>query len=41
VLVQGVANVPVSVSEKDRDFVPVSVRSTLAKDSDTKEPQRK
>ena len=28
VALQGVANVPVSVSEKDRDFVPVGVNST-------------
>ena len=32
VALQGVANVPVSVSEKEREFVPVSVRSTVAKE---------
>src|SRR5258708_14821920 len=33
---QGVANVPVSVSEKDRSFVPVGVNSTVTKESTTK-----
>lgn len=32
VAIQGVANVPVSVGEKEREFVPVSVRSTVAKE---------
>jgi hypothetical protein len=32
VALQGVANVPVSVSEKEREFVPVTVRSTVAKE---------
>jgi hypothetical protein len=30
---QGVANVPVSVSEKDRSFVPVGVTATVTKES--------
>ena len=33
---QGVANVPVSVSEKDRSFIPVGVNSTVAKESGSK-----
>ena len=33
VALQGVANVPVSVSEKERSSVPVSVRSTVAKET--------
>lgn len=36
VALQGVANVPVSVSEKDRDFVPVGVSATTVKGADTK-----
>ena len=32
VALQGVANVPVSVAEKEREFVPVSVRSAVAKE---------
>jgi hypothetical protein len=36
VALQGVANVPVSVSEKDREFVPVGVNSTVAKDTGSK-----
>lgn len=36
VALQGVANVPVSVSEKDRDFVPVTVKSTVTKASESK-----
>ena len=32
VALQGVANVSVSVSEKDREFVPVGVNSTVAKE---------
>jgi hypothetical protein len=36
VALQGVANVPVSVSEKDRDFVPVGVTATTVKGDDTK-----
>jgi hypothetical protein len=36
VALQGVANVPVSVSEKDRSFVPVGVNSTVAKEPSTK-----
>jgi hypothetical protein len=30
VALQGVSNVPVSVAESDRSFVPVGVRSTVA-----------
>jgi hypothetical protein len=33
---QGVATVPVSVSEKDRSFVPVGVNSTVAKEQTSK-----
>jgi hypothetical protein len=36
VALQGVANVPVSVSEKDRSYVPVGVNSTIAKEPPTK-----
>jgi hypothetical protein len=36
VALQGVANVPVSVSEKDRDFVPVSIKSTTVKSEEKK-----
>jgi hypothetical protein len=36
VALQGVANVPVSVSEKDRDFVPVNVNSAVAKETGSK-----
>ena len=36
VALQGVANVPVSVSEKDRDFVPVGVTATTVKGDNTK-----
>ena len=32
VALQGVANVPVSVAEKEREFVPVSIKSTVAKE---------
>src|ERR1035438_1532816 len=35
VALQGVANVPVSVSEKDRGFVPVGVTATTVKGDDT------
>jgi PEGA domain-containing protein len=34
VALQGVSNVPVSVAEKDREFVPVGVRSELSKHPD-------
>jgi dihydroorotate dehydrogenase len=37
VALQGVSNVPVSVSEKEREFVPVGVKSTVARDSEKKE----
>ncbi|HLZ52477.1 MAG TPA: PEGA domain-containing protein [Candidatus Acidoferrum sp.] len=33
VALQGVTNVPVSVSKKDREFVPVGVKSEIAKDN--------
>jgi hypothetical protein len=36
VALQGVANVPVSVSEKDRSFVPVGVTATTVKGDDPK-----
>ena len=36
VALQGVANVPVSVSEKDRDFVPVGITAQPVKDEDKK-----
>jgi hypothetical protein len=36
VALQGVANVPVSVSEKDRSFVPVGVNSTVTKEPTSK-----
>jgi hypothetical protein len=43
VALQGVANVPVSVAEKEREFVPVSVRSAVAKHptEDTKTDEKK
>ncbi len=34
VALQGVSGAPVSVAEKDREFVPVGVTTTVAKDSD-------
>ena len=37
VALQGVSNVPVSVSEKEREFVPVGVKSTVAKEPESKE----
>ena len=33
---QGVANVPVSVSEKDRSFVPLGMTGTVTKEPSTK-----
>jgi hypothetical protein len=36
VALQGVANVPVSVSEKDREFVPVGVNSSVTKEASSK-----
>ena len=39
VALQGVASVPVSVSEKDRDFVPVGVNSTVTKESANEQRQ--
>lgn len=36
VALQGVANVAVSVSEKERGFVPVSVKSTVTKEPESK-----
>jgi hypothetical protein len=37
VALQGVSNIPVSISEKEREFVPVGVKSTVAKEAETKE----
>jgi hypothetical protein len=37
VALQGVSDVPVSVSEKEREFVPVGVKSTVAKEPESKE----
>lgn len=39
VALQGVANVPVSVSEKDREFLPVGVTSSIAKEKQEDETQ--
>ena len=36
VALQGVANVPVSVSEKERQYVPVGINSTVTKEPPTK-----
>jgi hypothetical protein len=36
VALQGVTNVPVSVSDKDREFVPVGVKSEVSKESEDK-----
>src|SRR5262249_12465333 len=38
VALQGVTGAPVSVAEKDREFVPVSVRTSIAKDSEASSP---
>jgi hypothetical protein len=40
VALQGVANVPVSVAEKERSFVPVGIDTTVAKEP-AKEPAAK
>ena len=37
VALQGVSNVPVSVSEKEREYVPVGVKSAVAKEPEGKE----
>lgn len=39
VALQGVTDVPVSVGEKDREFVPVSVKTTVSKESEAKGSQ--
>src|SRR5262249_10209505 len=38
VALQGVTGAPVSVAEKDREFVPVGVRTSIAKDSEASSP---
>jgi len=41
VALQGVTNVPVSVSEKDREFVPVGVKSEIAKENNSEHADAK